>query len=343
MPLDPACLVARAKELCMLTVVVSDPMMIRLLPALQAAVSAPVAWRTVAVNDPGLLAALADADVFVGARLTPAMIAAAPRLQLVQVSGAGIEQIALEALPPGVRVANTFHHERSIAEYVMMAALVLSRRLLAADAHLRHGVWDSVFHAPTIAPSPTLRGQTMGILGFGHIGIEVARLARSFEMHVLGTKRTPDPALAAIHGLERLGGPDDLPWLLRNSDVLLVAAPLTAETHALLGRHELQLMKPSAFLINVARAALVDEAALYTALAQRTIAGAALDVWYHYPSDGAAALPARYPFHELDNVLMTPHTSGSTTETFERRAQAIAANISRLLAGDALQHVVARP
>jgi phosphoglycerate dehydrogenase-like enzyme len=221
-----------------------------------------------------------------------------------------------------------------------MAMLALSRRLFQADARLRLGVWDNAYNQPRARLHRTLRGQLTGIVGFGHIGREVARLCRCFDMRVAGVTRRPDPGVAAEFGLERLGGPSDLPDLLRQSDFVIIAAPLTGDTLGLIGAEELALMLPTAYLVNVARGPLVDEAALFEALRQRQIAGAALDVWYNYPKDDQPLLPANYPFHELDNVILTPHHSGVAEETFDGRARDAAENIDRLARGEPLINVV---
>jgi len=131
-----------------------------------------------------------------------------------------------------------------------------------------------------------------------------------------------------------LGGPDLLHEVLRRSDYLVVSMPATPETIGCIGRAQLGLMKPSAFLVNVARAEIIDEEALYDALSQRRIAGAALDVWYCYPREPGSAAPAARPFHELPNVLMTPHVSGWTDGMLDARARLIAENIRRVAHGE---------
>lgn len=283
---------------------------------------------------------LINADVYVGYHFTPAMAEAARSVQLIQVSGAGVDKIAFDALHPGVIVANTYRHERSIAEYVLMAMLALSRQLILSDIHLRQGIWDHIRFNSAIELHNTLRGRTVGLIGFGHIGTEVARLASCFEMRVVAIKRTVDPSLVARHKLHFIGGPGDLAQVIRRSDFVVLAATLSAKTRGMVGRDELALMKPTSYLINIARAELVNEAALYTALLERRIAGAALDVWYSYPTADTPALPASYPFHQLDNVILTPHCSGHTNETFVRRAQDVATNIERQMTGQPLANVV---
>jgi phosphoglycerate dehydrogenase-like enzyme len=137
-----------------------------------------------------------------------------------------------------------------------------------------------------------------------------------------------------MHGLAFLGGPGTLDEVLSRADYLAITLSLTEATRGLLGERELRLMKPTAVLVNVARAEIVDEAALFRALAQRTIAGAALDVWYRYPKGPGPTFPACHAFQELPNVLMTPHVSGWTEGMLEARAKLIAENTHRVARGE---------
>ncbi|MEV0290415.1 NAD(P)-dependent oxidoreductase [Kribbella sp. NPDC050820] len=145
---------------------------------------------------------------------------------------------------------------------------------------------------------------------------------------------------ADAEGLNWAGDTAQLPRLLDESDVLVVSAPLTDATHGLIGAAELKRLGRDGVLVNVARGPLVQEQALYDALRDRTIRGAALDVWYSYPGPDGVGKPADAPFGELDNVLLTPHVSGITRQTFLGRVQDIAANITALAAGNELRNVV---
>jgi phosphoglycerate dehydrogenase-like enzyme len=186
---------------------------------------------------------------------------------------------------------------------------------------------------------PELGGKTLGILGYGRIGQAVARRARAFDMTVRAIRQAPSGA--SVEGLASLSGPEGLDALLREADYLAVTLALTPETRGMLGARELGLMKRSAVLVNVARGEVVDEDALYDALAGGGIAGAALDVWYRYPAAPGPTLPSRRPFHELRNVLMTPHVSGWTEGMLQARAAVIAGNVERVARGEAPLNFVA--
>src|SRR5215469_7010617 len=263
---------------------------------------------------------LPDVDVVVTLVFTREMSAVAGRLRLIQVPGAGLDRIDRAAMPPGSSLATVHGHEAGIAEYVLGAMIALSRDFHRMDAGLRAGRWDSQW-APGVPPPPVwpeLAGRTLGIRR------DVRRSAED------------DLALLADMGM--------LPEVLQRADYLVITLPLTPETRGLIGDAQLRLMKSTAIIVNVARAQVLDEDALYAALVERRIAGAALDVWYRYPVEPGPLLPARRPFHELPNVLMTPHVSGWTDGMLEARATLIAENIRRTACGEQPENVVpARP
>jgi phosphoglycerate dehydrogenase-like enzyme len=285
--------------------------------------------------------AVTTADVLVSGSCTAVTVRSAQRLRLVHAAGAGTDGIDRSALPPGTRVARTFHHEDSMAEYIAAAAVVLRRGLLRQDAALREGRWLSPVHAPQETGwQPTLAGATVGFVGFGHIGARAWQVMRAFGTRGVAVSRRGEVD-AAAHGLEWTGSIDDLPHLLDRSDVVVVAVPLGPATHGLLGEAELARLQPDSVLVNVGRGPVVDEDALYESLRSGRLGGAALDVWYSYPSaPGEVRQPSRHPFHQLPNVLMTPHSSGLTRHTFSARAADIADNIRRLAAGEELTNLV---
>ena len=311
----------------------------RLEPRVRAHLEIPC--DVVVVDETAVLAELVDVDVLVSLAFTREMGSAAPRLKLVQVPGAGLDRIERAALARGTSLANAYGHETGIAEYIMGAMLALTRDFVRLDAALRQGTWESQWAVGTAppAPWPELAGQTLVILGYGHIGQSLARRARAFDMTVLAVRRRAE-AIGA-DDIADVRGPDALLDMLARADYLAITLPLTPETRGLLGARELLAMKPTAVLVNVARAEIIDEDALYAALAERKSAAAALDVWYRYPSGPGATPPARRPFHELPNVLMTPHVSGWTEGMLEARARLIAENVHRTARGEPPLNLIA--
>lgn len=284
-------------------------------------------------DEAGIIPELSDTDVLVSMGFTKAMAEASPNLRLVQVPGAGLDRIDRAALGPRVQLANAYGHEAGIAEYVIGAMLGLTRSFARIDGRLRRGEWDSQWAVDAPAPPlwPELAGKTLGILGFGHIGEALAKRASAFDMQVCAIRRRAQ--MPAPQGVSFIGGPDRLNDVLRQSDYLVITLSLSPETRGLLDARRLGLMKPSAHLINVARAEIVEETALYRALSTGGLAGAALDVWYRYPAAAGAVMPSSQPFHELSNVIMTPHVSGWTEGMLAERARVIAGNIERIARG----------
>ena len=306
-------------------------------PAVRARLAVPC--EVIVADEAGIVGKLGDVDALITLAFTKEMAAAAGRLKLVQVPGAGLDRIDRAALGASTALANAYGHEVGIAEYALGAMLALTRQFGRLDAALRHGTWESqwaVGVAPP-APWPELAGKTLGILGYGHIGQALARRARAFDMTVLAIRRTPHAEADAL-----VRGPEALDDVLQRSDYVVITLPLSAETRGLLDAPALARMKRGAMLVNVARAEIVDEDALYEALAARTIAGAALDVWYRYPKTTGPAPPARRPFHELSNVLMTPHVSGWTEGMLEARVRLIADNVERVARGEPPLNLIAR-
>ncbi|HTO11563.1 MAG TPA: 2-hydroxyacid dehydrogenase [Candidatus Binatia bacterium] len=306
-------------------------------PAVRARLAVPC--EVVVSDEAGIAGKLGDVDALITLAFTREMAAAAGRLKLVQVPGAGLDRIDRAALGASTALANVYGHEVGIAEYALGSMLALTRQFGRLDAALRRGTWESQWAVGAAAPPPwpELAGKTLGILGYGHIGACLARRARAFDMTVLAIRRSPRPDADAL-----VSGPEALDAVLARADYVVVTLPLTAETRGRLGAREFARMKRTAMLVNVARAEIVDEDALYQALVERTLAAAALDVWYRYPKAAGPTPPARRPFHELDNVLMTPHVSGWTEGMLQARARLIADNLERVARGEPPLNLIAR-
>jgi phosphoglycerate dehydrogenase-like enzyme len=322
-----------------LRVLVTDPIICRFETELRAAGPGHDWAIASGWSQEDLLAAIVDADVLVCSRMSTEMAAAASRLKLVQVTGAGYDKIPLDALAPSVQVANAYRHGQSIAEYVIMATLMLSRRQNEVSREMSSGIWHTVGNDQTLPFPLSLRGKTMGVIGMGGIGAEVAAMARGMGMRVQAVRRNPRATLPDGVELDWIGGMDELPQLLGTSDVVVIAVPLTAETLGFIDAAAFASMQSTAIIINVARGPIIDEEALYDALRTGVIAGAGIDVWWSEPGT-ATSPPSRFPFHTLDNVTATPHNAGHARVTFERRAEDIASNIDSLAAGRPLINVV---
>ena len=285
-------------------------------------------------DDAAMASLLAGADVLVSgayrAEWRPASVA---RLRLIQCTGAGVDGIHLPSVPAGCMVCNVYGHERGVAEQAFLHLLALHKGLFRLDAALRQGDW-----LPEQPYLPEMIGNHLLVLGAGEIGQALVRWGRFLGMDV--TVLTRRPANDRVGpGVRHLGGLDELPRHLPAADFIVVAIPAATGTVDLIAAREFALMKPTACLVNVGRGPVINEQALYDALRTRRIAGAGLDVWYQYPSaPGQKQLPARLPFHELDNIIMTPHKP--TAETMAYRWRAIAGNIARLARGEALLRVV---
>lgn len=288
-----------------------------------------------------LLDALRSADAVIGQTYTVQMGQAGSKVRLVQAQGAGTDGIDRAALPRGCYVANCYEHEVSISEFILGCALTLARDYVLFDRNLRTNADFSPSGFYGGIPRRDLRGRTMGIVGYGRIGREAARLARAVGMEVVATKSRPDPAMAAADGLRWLGGSDDLDRLLAESDFVVICTPLGPATRGLIGAAQFAAMRPDAYLINIARGPVVDETALFEALRDHRIAGAAIDVWYNHPGSSAYGKPGNLDFEALDNIVMTPHVAGWTEDTVSRRVAVMAENIRRVAAGQEPRNVVA--
>lgn len=274
---------------------------------------------------------LADCDGLVVLRpwVTKATFAAgADDLVVIGRSGAGYDKIDLDACTDhGVAVFNApLALNHTTASTALLFMLALAKRLPEQERVTRAGRWD----LQGAVMGGELQGRTLGIIGLGHSGRELARLVAPFEMRLLAYSPHADPALAAAAGV-RLA---ELHEVLREADFVSLHSRLTPGNRRLIGAAELRLMKPGAYFVNVARGELVDQDALVTALRERRLAGAALDVFAVEP------LPPGDPLLELDNVILTPHWAASTSDAWQATGRAMAAGMLRVARGEVPENVV---
>jgi phosphoglycerate dehydrogenase-like enzyme len=219
-----------------------------------------------------------------------------------------------------------------VAELALMLLLAAAKFALRYDRALRANDWRIRYERP--APTILLDGRTALILGYGAIGRRVAAACRALGMTTLATRRRLDaPAIEEGTEIHPAGALRDL---LPRADALIICLPHTPQTDGLLGAAELALLPSHSVLVNIGRGRIVDEVALYETLRDGRLAAAGLDVWYSYPPDEAARAnwpPSAYPFHELDNVIMSPHRGGATDETARLRMTALAEMLNAAAAG----------
>jgi phosphoglycerate dehydrogenase-like enzyme len=269
------------------------------------------------------------------------LLARAPRLNYVHSASAGVERaLTPAARERGLVITNARGvFSRPIAEYVLMMILAVSRRLPGLLELQRERTWQPL-------EGVELRDVTVGIIGLGSIGRAVGALATAFGCRVIAARRRSEgsagttvatddgpPSFGEVM-LERVGGPESIPQLLSESDFVVLAAPLTPETENMIDEGALAMMKSSAWLINIARGRLVDERALLDALRAGRIGGAILDTFREEP------LPPTSAFYDLENVIVTPHTSWSSGRVLDRSVELFCDNLRRYAAGEPLLNVV---
>lgn len=280
---------------------------------------------------PELLEAVSDARVYMGYGIPAKVLEAGPELAWVHSGAAGVGSSLTPAmLERPVRFTNSAGiHAPAMAETVLAMMLYFARGLDLAVEFQARGTWGAGAFWAVDAPVGELSASTVGIVGFGGIGREVARRVEALGARVRGVRRTPMPAEApAVVGME------DLDTVLADSDYVVLAAPDTPETRGLLSRERLFAMKPGSVLINVARGAIVEETAILEALDEGPIRGAALDVFQKEP------LPDGHAFYAHPRVLVTPHSSATTRRFWERESELIRENLGRFARGEDLVNEV---
>jgi len=254
----------------------------------------------------------------------------APRLRWIQALGSGIDNLDVETAGRGDIVVTCIRgiHDGAVSEAALAAMLALSRDLPRAFRNQQSHIWDR-------RPARLLEGKTVGLLGVGLIAQKLARRCKAFDMTVVGISSRRE----RVEGFDAMRSREDLPSAVADLDILVVLAPYTRENHHLVNAPVLKAMKPEAYLVNVARGGVVDEAALIDALERGALAGAALDVFAEEP------LPHDHRLWDMPNVIITPHTAGMNVDYVRRAMPTVLANIRAFRAHDldAMAGLIHRP
>jgi phosphoglycerate dehydrogenase-like enzyme len=268
---------------------------------------------------------LADADALLAFKFPVEALPRAARLRWIQLTSAGAEQLLPARAGLGdVTVTNTRGiHVELMADYALGVMVMLNMHFPRFFADQQARRWEQRLSVP-------LAGRTLAVVGAGAIGGEIARRAAAFGMRVLAVKRTPGP----VEGAEVVVGAEGLAAVLPRADFVVLVVPVTAATRGLIGEAELRAMRPTAYLVNIARGSVVEEAPLVRALREGWIAGAALDVFDEEP------LPPDSPLWDLPNAVLTPHVAGEPADYARRVADVFVDNLARLRRGEPLRNVV---
>jgi phosphoglycerate dehydrogenase-like enzyme len=287
-------------------------------------------------GDGGREAVLASADAvlawMLGAELRPEELTRLGSAGLIQLLSAGVDRTPFDQIPDGVAIAsNAGAYAVPMAEHVLALALALAKRLPQNHAALARGVFDQ--HTPT----RSVGGSLVGILGFGGIGQATARLFKPLGARVHAINRSGTTGAT----VDQIGTMENLDALLAAADILVISLPLTRATDGLIGSRELSLMKPDAILVNVARAGIIDEDALYEHLERNPSFSAGIDAWWQEPR-GKQAFVTRRPFLDLPNVIGSPHNSAIVAGSLTDAAARAADNVAGHLRGEPVRNLVDR-
>ncbi len=273
------------------------------------------------VSEETLLKHAPEADILVGWRPSRELLDTASNFQLFINPGVGVQHhidIFREiSKTRNVTLINGHGNTYFTAQHTVALLLTLSNKVIPHHNWMAEGFWR---RGDSYAKSVPMRNRKIGLLGYGAVNQKVHKFLSGFNVEFLVLKRTwkgdeefPTPVKQFL--------PEDIDAFLKEIDILIVAVPQTEDTIGMIGEKELKLLGPEGFLVNVSRGIVIDEEALYNALASKTISGAAIDVWYEYkpePDEEGRKFPTRFPFHELDNVVLSPHRGASPMDDLKR-------------------------
>lgn len=276
---------------------------------------------------------LKEVEAVIGGTFSKEDLEQAKKLKLIQIPFAGVDKLDFNLYKnyPDIFICNIHANKNAVAEHAFALILALTKNIVTNDRDLRLGKWHGF---STQEPTVQLQGKSIGIVGLGSIGWEIAKIGHTLGMKVFALKRKiEEKDLKKKNILEFLGEKKDLEKVIKESNFIVVAVPLTKETKGLIGKKELKLMKGK-YLINISRGVIIDEEALFKSLKEGNLTGAAIDTWYQYPSsEQREVLPSKYDFNKLDNVVMSPHTAGYTDRALEENIKSVFDNVVKIYYG----------
>jgi len=277
---------------------------------------------------------LKEVEVVIGGTFTKEGLEQAKKLKLIQIPFAGVDKLDFNLYRnyPNIFICNIHANKNAVAEHAFALILALAKNVVVNDRDLRLGRWHGF---PAKQPTVQLQGKSLGIVGLGSIGWEIAKIGHALGMKVFALKRKiEEKDLKKKDILAFLGEKKDLEKVIKESDFIVVAVPLTKETSGLFGEKELKLMKRK-YLINISRGTVINEGALFKSLKEGNLTGAAIDTWYQYPSlEQKEMLPSKYDYQKLNNVVISPHTAGYTDGALEENIKSIFNNIVKIYYGE---------
>ncbi len=275
-----------------------------------------------------------DASIIASGRVPEKYIRSVESLEMIQAFGAGVDKIDMDALRErgDVIVCNCHQNSDEVAEYAVMLLLALAKRILRSDRLLRKGDWKMAWGSDL--PNIELRNKACLTIGLGHIGSEIARRLKAFNIYLVAATRTGAGPASSVDELVSIENAENH---IRQADFIILSLPLTKISRGMVNEEFLSYMKKSAFLINVSRAPIIEQEVLFSKLENEEIAGAALDVWWNYPAEWGSAgqFPSeKHPFHKLDNVILSPHRAAYSENVMKEQIRFVAHNILRFIEGE---------
>lgn len=284
---------------------------------------------------------LPEVEVVIGGSFSKEDLDQAKKLKLFQIPFAGVDQLDLSLYKnrKDIFICNVHANRAAVAEHAFALILALAKDIVTNDRDLRLGRWHGF---SSKEPTIQLQGKSLGIIGLGSIGWEIAKIGHLLGMKIFALKREiKEKDLEKKKILEFLGANKDLEKVIKESDFIIITVPLTQKTKGLIGKKELKLMQGK-YLVNISRGAVIDEEALFKSLEEHYLSGAAIDTWYQYPTnEQKEILPSQYNFHKLKNVVMSPHTAGYSDRALEENIKSVFDNIVRIYYGEEPENQIA--